>query len=67
MDGVIFIDGINIAKLSLEELRTKITIILQDPQLFEGSLRENIDPLSVYEDKYIWDVLDKCKLKDVFI
>ena len=43
--GEILIDGFNIAKLSLQELRSKITIILQDPSLYEGTLRENVDPL----------------------
>ena len=44
--GQIILDQKDISKLSLDDLRSKITIILQDPCLFAGTLRENIDPLS---------------------
>ncbi len=59
------IDGFNISKLSLEEVRTKITIIMQDPQLFEGTLRQNIDPLSLFSDEEIISTLKKCRLSDL--
>lgn len=62
MKGTIFIDGEDISKLSLNELRSKITIILQDPQLFEGSVRTNIDPLNRFTDQQILDTLKKCNL-----
>ena len=42
--GQIFIDGVDIATIGLEELRSNITIIMQDSNLFEGTLKENIDP-----------------------
>lgn len=60
--GQILIDGIDISFVPLNELRSKITIILQDVHLFEGTLRENIDPLNMYSDEDITNTLVKCKL-----
>ncbi|KRX07923.1 P-loop containing nucleoside triphosphate hydrolase [Pseudocohnilembus persalinus] len=64
--GQIIIDGQDISKLSLDELRSKITIILQDPQLFEGKLRQNIDPLNLNSDQEIEETLRKCNLEKIF-
>ncbi|XP_061456062.1 multidrug resistance-associated protein 1 isoform X4 [Rhineura floridana] len=61
--GEIVIDGTNIAKMGLHDLRSKVTIIPQDPVLFSGSLRMNLDPLSVYSDEEIWTALDLMVLK----
>lgn len=44
-EGQIILDGKDISKISLDDLRSKITIILQDPCLFAGTLKENLDPL----------------------
>jgi len=49
-DGKIMLDGRDISQLSLDDLRSKITIILQDACLFAGTLRENLDPLGEYAD-----------------
>lgn len=56
--GQISIDGQRIDELGLHELRGNISIIPQDPYLFEGTLRFNIDPLSEYTDQQIVQVLE---------
>ncbi|XP_044158857.1 multidrug resistance-associated protein 1-like [Bufo gargarizans] len=61
--GSIHIDGTDIAKLGLHELRSKITIIPQDPVLFFGSLRMNLDPFDNYSDEEIWTALELAHLK----
>uniref|UniRef100_A0A2K6QY91 Multidrug resistance-associated protein 1 n=1 Tax=Rhinopithecus roxellana TaxID=61622 RepID=A0A2K6QY91_RHIRO len=63
-EGEIVIDGINIARIGLHELRFKITIIPQDPVLFSGSLRMNLDPFSQYSDEEVWTSLELAHLKD---
>uniref|UniRef100_A0A670Y284 ABC-type glutathione-S-conjugate transporter n=1 Tax=Pseudonaja textilis TaxID=8673 RepID=A0A670Y284_PSETE len=62
-DGEIVIDGINIAQMGLHNLRSKITIVPQDPVLFGGSLRENLDPLNQRSDEDIWSALEQTQLK----
>ncbi|XP_032768995.1 multidrug resistance-associated protein 1 isoform X2 [Rattus rattus] len=62
-EGEIIIDGINIAKIGLHNLRFKITIIPQDPVLFSGSLRMNLDPFSQYSDEEVWMALELAHLK----
>ncbi|XP_053551240.1 multidrug resistance-associated protein 1 isoform X2 [Bombina bombina] len=61
--GEIIIDGYNIAKIGLHDLRFKITIIPQDPVLFSGSLRMNLDPFDKYTDEDIWTALNLAHLK----
>ena len=56
--GSICIDGIDIARVGLHRLRTAVTVIPQDPTLFKGSLRYNLDPKHVYEDSEILDILE---------
>uniref|UniRef100_A0A3P9NFR5 Multidrug resistance-associated protein 1 n=1 Tax=Poecilia reticulata TaxID=8081 RepID=A0A3P9NFR5_POERE len=63
-EGHIFIDGVDIAKLGLHELRSRITIIPQDPVLFSGSLRMNLDPFDSYSDEEIWRALEFSHLKN---
>uniref|UniRef100_A0A669E2C3 Multidrug resistance-associated protein 1 n=1 Tax=Oreochromis niloticus TaxID=8128 RepID=A0A669E2C3_ORENI len=62
-EGHIFIDGVDIAKLGLHELRSRITIIPQDPVLFSGSLRMNLDPFDSYTDEEVWRALEFSHLK----
>lgn len=61
--GRIFIDDIDISTLGLHTLRSRLTIIPQDPVLFSGSLRFNLDPFKVKSDDEIWNALELSHLK----
>ncbi|KAI1280794.1 Multidrug resistance-associated protein 1 [Halotydeus destructor] len=61
--GKIIIDGKDIADLGLHDLRSKITIIPQDPVLFSGTLRSNLDPFSLKSDEQLWKSLEHAHLK----
>ncbi|CAN4093074.1 unnamed protein product [Withania somnifera] len=63
--GKIIIDGIDISRLGLHDLRSRFGIIPQEPVLFEGTVRSNIDPIGQYSDDEIWQSLERCQLKDV--
>jgi len=63
--GKIIIDGIDISIVGLNDLRSKLNIIPQEPTLFEGTIRDNLDPLGVHTDQEIWESLEKCMLADV--
>ncbi|KAG4995850.1 hypothetical protein AAZX31_10G019000 [Glycine max] len=62
--GKIIIDGIDISALGLHDLRSRFGIIPQEPVLFEGTVRSNIDPTGQYTDEEIWKSLERCQLKD---
>ncbi|KAL4579999.1 hypothetical protein LXL04_016171 [Taraxacum kok-saghyz] len=62
--GKIVIDGINISSIGLHDLRSRLSIIPQDPTMFNGTLRTNMDPLEEYTDDQIWEALDKCQMGD---
>ncbi|XP_057963712.1 ABC transporter C family member 4 isoform X2 [Malania oleifera] len=63
--GKVIIDGIDISILGLHDLRSRFGIIPQEPVLFEGTVRSNIDPIGLYSDDEIWKSLERCQLKDV--
>ena len=62
--GAISIDGINTTSVALETLRSRISIIPQDPTLFSGTLRSNMDPFNEHSDQEIALVLRQCSLHD---
>ncbi|KRJ97662.1 multidrug resistance-associated protein 1 isoform X9 [Drosophila yakuba] len=61
--GRISIDGVDIASMGLHMLRSRLTIIPQDPVLFSGSLRINLDPFEIKTDDEIWKALELSHLK----
>lgn len=62
--GTIVIDGQDITRLGLHDLRGRITIIPQDPVLFSGSLRLNLDPFESFTDAKVWHALELAHLKN---
>ncbi|TPX54925.1 hypothetical protein PhCBS80983_g05690 [Powellomyces hirtus] len=62
--GQIFIDGVDIATLSVETVRSSISIIPQESFMFAGSIRDNLDPTLQKSDQELWTVLEKVNLKD---
>jgi ABC-type multidrug transport system fused ATPase/permease subunit len=62
--GSILIDGVDIASVPLHELRTEVAIIPQDPTLFLGSIRGNLDRYGVASDAEIWRALERVHMRD---
>ncbi|CAC5365085.1 ABCC1 [Mytilus coruscus] len=62
--GDITIDGVNIKNVGLHDLREKVTILPQDPVLFSGSLRLNLDPFCCYGDDQLWTALEHAHLRE---
>lgn len=63
-DGEIDIDSVRTSAIGLADLRQKLSIIPQDSQVFEGTIRENIDPMNRYDDTELWRALELSHLKD---
>ncbi|PWA81661.1 ATP-binding cassette subfamily C member 8 [Artemisia annua] len=63
-EGRIIIDDLDITSIGLHDLRSSFGIIPQEPTLFSGSVRYNLDPLSEHSDHELWKVLEKCQLRE---
>ncbi|KAG5866797.1 hypothetical protein JTB14_031470 [Gonioctena quinquepunctata] len=64
IEGRIIIDGIDTNEILLKDLRSKITIIPQDPVLFSGTLRYNLDPFDEFTDEQLYGAIKEVELKD---
>ncbi|XP_076291879.1 putative multidrug resistance-associated protein lethal(2)03659 isoform X2 [Lasioglossum baleicum] len=65
LEGVIEIDGVKTNEIGLHDLRGTISIIPQEPFLFSGTLRRNLDPFDTYNDDVLWQALDEVELKEM--
>lgn len=66
LEGDIIVDGIETGSISLEALRSKISIIPQDPVLFSATIRYNLDPFDKYGDADLWRALEDVSLKSLY-
>jgi ABC-type multidrug transport system fused ATPase/permease subunit len=61
--GKVLIDGVDLGLLDIQAARRAMAVITQDPVLFAGSLRKNLDPFDKFDDDAIWTALEEVQLK----
>lgn len=61
-----YIDGVDTDRIGLRELRSKLSIIPQEPMLFSATLRDNLDPFHEFEDASLWSALQDVELNEAF-
>jgi ATP-binding cassette subfamily C (CFTR/MRP) protein 4 len=64
--GKIYFDNVDIVTLPLDFIRKNISIVHQNPFLFTGTIRENIDPLGRYADEQVWNIIKTINLEKLF-
>ncbi|KAL7825704.1 hypothetical protein SRHO_G00334420 [Serrasalmus rhombeus] len=64
-EGKIYVDGMLTSEIGLHDLRQKMSIIPQDPVLFTGTMRKNLDPFNEHSDEALWNALEEVQLKSV--
>ncbi|KAI3619753.1 metal resistance protein ycf1 [Moniliophthora roreri] len=64
VEGTIYIDSVDITKLGLHDLRSSCSTVPQNPELYEGTIRDNVDPVGAYSDAEIWDALEQAHLRE---
>lgn len=63
-ESPISIDGIDVLRIGIRDLRSKIGIIPQNPVLFSGTIRSNMDPFGLYTDEEVWNAIRRCGMKE---
>lgn len=66
-EGNVRIDGVNTSEIGLYDLRSNLAIIPQDSQAFEGTIRQNLDPLKLHTDEELWKALELAHLKEFIL
>ncbi|XP_057248104.1 ABC transporter C family member 13 isoform X2 [Beta vulgaris subsp. vulgaris] len=62
--GCILVDDVDISLASVRDHRSRFAVVPQNPFLFQGSVRENLDPFGMNDDLKLWEVLEKCRIKE---
>ena len=57
--GRLTVDGIDVLRIGLRDLRSKLALVPQDPVIFSGSVRSNLDPFGLHSDQQLWESLSK--------
>ncbi|XP_015846686.3 ATP-binding cassette sub-family C member 10 [Peromyscus maniculatus bairdii] len=65
--GRVLLDGVDTSQLELAELRSQLAVIPQEPFLFSGTVRENLDPQGLREDEALWQALEQCHLSEAIV